>query len=68
MGSAADCAHLTLVVSQRNGRRTSWGVHPLGDALIKHRLLRNDHSLPLAFKVARLFKLPIEAIFEPDKG
>ena len=26
-----------------------------------------DPSLPLAFKVARLFKLPIEDIFEPDK-
>jgi len=24
-----------------------------------------DPSLPLAFKVARLFRLPIEAIFEP---
>jgi putative transcriptional regulator len=27
---------------------------------------RYDPSLPLAFKVARLFKLPIEEIFEPD--
>ena len=26
-----------------------------------------DPSLPLAFKVARLFKLPIESIFELDK-
>jgi len=25
-----------------------------------------DPSLPLAFKVARLFKLPVEEIFEPD--
>jgi putative transcriptional regulator len=25
-----------------------------------------DPSLPLAFKAARLFKQPIEAIFEPD--
>lgn len=25
-----------------------------------------DPSLPLAFKVSRLFKLPIEAIFEHD--
>jgi putative transcriptional regulator len=25
-----------------------------------------DPSLPLAFKVARLFKQPIEEIFEPD--
>ena len=27
---------------------------------------RYDPSLPLAFKVARLFKLPIEGIFEND--
>jgi putative transcriptional regulator len=27
---------------------------------------RYDPSLPLAFKVARLFKLPIEEIFEGD--
>lgn len=26
---------------------------------------RYDPSLPLAFKIARLFKLPIEEIFEP---
>lgn len=25
-----------------------------------------DPSLPLAFKIARLFELPIEAIFDPD--
>jgi len=25
-----------------------------------------DPSLPLAFKIARLFALPIEAIFDPD--
>ncbi len=25
-----------------------------------------DPSLPLAFKIARLFDLPIEGIFEPD--
>ena len=28
---------------------------------------RYDPSLPLAFKLARLFKLPIEEIFEPEK-
>jgi putative transcriptional regulator len=28
---------------------------------------RYDPSLPLAFKVARLFKLPIEDIFEEDE-
>ena len=27
---------------------------------------RYDPSLPLAFKMARLLKLPIEEIFEPD--
>jgi putative transcriptional regulator len=27
-----------------------------------------DPSLPLAFKIARLFKLPIEEIFQPDEG
>jgi putative transcriptional regulator len=27
---------------------------------------RYDPSLPLAFKVAQLFKLPIEEVFEPD--
>ena len=25
-----------------------------------------DPSLPLAFKIARLFQLPVEEIFEPD--
>jgi putative transcriptional regulator len=27
-----------------------------------------DPSLPLAFKIARLFEQPIEAIFEPDEA
>lgn len=27
---------------------------------------RYDPSLPLAFKLSRVFKLPIEEIFEPD--
>ncbi len=27
-----------------------------------------DPSLPLAFKIARLFKCTIEEIFEPDEG
>ena len=26
-----------------------------------------DPSLPLAFKIARLFQLPVEQIFEPDQ-
>lgn len=29
---------------------------------------RYDPSLPLAFKIARLFKLPIESIFDGDLG
>ncbi|MCU1295680.1 MAG: transcriptional regulator, partial [Bryobacterales bacterium] len=29
---------------------------------------RYDPSLPLAFKVARLFKLPIEEIFTDEEG
>jgi putative transcriptional regulator len=29
---------------------------------------RYDPSLPLAFKVARLFKTPVEEIFEPEKA
>ena len=28
---------------------------------------RYDPSLPLAFAIAKLFKLPIEKIFDPDK-
>jgi len=28
---------------------------------------RYDPSLPLAFKVAQLFKVPIEEIFQPEK-
>ena len=27
-----------------------------------------DPSLPLAFDIARLFRQPIEAIFEPEQG
>ena len=27
-----------------------------------------DPSLPLAFKMAHLFKMPIEAIFEPEES
>ena len=27
-----------------------------------------DPSLPLAFRIAKLFRLPIESIFEPGKG
>lgn len=28
---------------------------------------RFDPSLPLAFKIARLFELPIEQVFDPDQ-
>lgn len=49
-----------------------WSQSDLADKLEVSRQTINaietekyDPSLPLAFKVARLFKLPIEAIFEP---
>lgn len=51
-----------------------WSQSDLADKLGVSRQTINaietekyDPSLPLAFKVARLFKLPIEDIFEPDK-
>jgi putative transcriptional regulator len=49
-----------------------WSQSDLADKLSVSRQTINaietekyDPSLPLAFKVARLFKLPIEDIFEP---
>jgi putative transcriptional regulator len=49
-----------------------WSQSDLADKLGVSRQTINaietgkyDPSLPLAFKVARLFKLPIEEIFEP---
>jgi len=49
-----------------------WSQSDLADKLGVSRQTINaietekyDPSLPLAFKVARLFKLPIENIFEP---
>ena len=52
----------------------AWSQGDLADRLGVSRQTVNaietekyDPSLPLAFKVARLFKLPIEQIFEPDK-
>ena len=49
-----------------------WSQSDLADKLGVSRQTINaietekyDPSLPLAFKVARLFKLPIEGIFEP---
>ena len=51
-----------------------WSQSDLADKLGVSRQTINaietgkyDPSLPLAFKVARLFKQPIEEIFEPDK-
>ena len=51
-----------------------WSQSDLADKLVVSRQTINaietekyDPSLPLAFKVARLFKQPIEDIFEPDK-
>jgi len=51
-----------------------WSQSDLADKLHVSRQTINaietekyDPSLPLAFKVARLFKQPIEGIFEPDK-
>ena len=52
-----------------------WSQADLADKLEVSRQTVNaietekyDPSLPLAFKVARLFKKPIEEIFELDKG
>jgi putative transcriptional regulator len=51
-----------------------WSQADLADKLDVSRQTVNaietekyDPSLPLAFKVARLFKTPIEEIFEPEK-
>jgi putative transcriptional regulator len=51
-----------------------WSQSDLADKLGVSRQTINaietekyDPSLPLAFKVARLFEQPIEGIFEPDK-
>jgi putative transcriptional regulator len=50
-----------------------WSQADLGERLDVSRQTVNaietgkyDPSLPLAFKIARLFGRPIEAIFEPD--
>jgi putative transcriptional regulator len=58
------------------GLRTErgWSQAALGEKLGVSRQTINaieggkyDPSLPLAFAIARLFKLPIEKIFDPDK-
>ena len=53
--------------------RKAWSQGDLADKLGVSRQTINaietekyDPSLPLAFKMARLFKLPIEEIFEAD--
>lgn len=52
----------------------SWSQADLADRLNVSRQTVNaletgkyDPSLPLAFKIARLFDRPIEAIFQPDE-
>ncbi len=51
-----------------------WSQGELADALGVSRQTINalergkyDPSLPLAFRIARLFKRPIEAIFDPEE-
>ena len=51
-----------------------WSQAALGEKLGVSRQTINaieggkyDPSLPLAFDIAKLFKLPIEKIFDPDK-
>jgi putative transcriptional regulator len=58
---------LRVLRAERN-----WSQAKLADELDVSRQTINaiengkyDPSLPLAFKMARLFELPIEAIFEP---
>jgi putative transcriptional regulator len=53
----------------------SWSQGELAEQLNVSRQTVNaietgkyDPSLPLAFRIAKLFKQPIESIFEPGKG
>jgi len=53
--------------------RVGWSQADLADRLGVSRQTVNalerekyDPSLPLAFKIARLFNLPIESIFNPE--
>jgi putative transcriptional regulator len=55
--------------------KRDWSQADLADRLNVSRQTINaiergkyDPSLPLAFKIARLFEQPIEAIFEPDEA
>ena len=61
---------LRLLRAERN-----WSQEKLGNLLNVSRQTINaiengkyDPSLPLAFKMARLFKLPIEEIFYPSEA
>jgi putative transcriptional regulator len=61
---------LRLLRAERN-----WSQEKLGNLLNVSRQTINaiengkyDPSLPLAFKMARLFKLPIEEIFDPTEA
>jgi len=61
---------LRVLRAERN-----WSQAKLADELDVSRQTINaiengkyDPSLPLAFKMAHLFEMPIEAIFEPDEG
>jgi putative transcriptional regulator len=54
--------------------RYSWSQGDLAERLDVSRQTVNaietgkyDPSLPLAFRIAKLFRLPIESIFEPGK-
>jgi len=60
---------LRVLRAERN-----WSQAKLADELNVSRQTINaiengkyDPSLPLAFKMARLFEMPIEAIFEPEE-
>jgi len=55
--------------------RRGWSQGELGEQLEVSRQTINaietgkyDPSLPLAFRIARLFRSSIESIFEPDRG
>ncbi|HEX3895055.1 MAG TPA: helix-turn-helix transcriptional regulator [Rudaea sp.] len=55
--------------------RHSWSQGELADRLDVSRQTVNaietgkyDPSLPLAFRIAKLFRMSIESIFEPGKG
>jgi len=61
--------HLRALRAQRD-----WSQGDLADRLDVSRQTVNaietgkyDPSLPLAFRIARLFRQPIESIFEPGK-